>query len=379
MEELHITAKTLDEAITEACVKLAVTSDCLDYTIVVHGTNGFFGIGAKPFEIIAKVKKTSPSESSARKDNKSVVKPKNVVPQKEPVVVPDNNDSSGKAPVIKNDSDNALKSDSAKISRSDDNAKNVTASTPENQVEIKELKHSEDKKNIPSRNPRGREPGSKDAPSSRNIHRDRQQRSEHSRHEVKADINRKPLKREPVAPAQSGETQVEIPEKKPFVLMEDPSLRAESFLTNLFNGLETKINYSGIYDEGSRTLTINLSGEDMGVLIGKRGQTLDALQYLTSQVVNKHQNGYIRVKIDTENYRERRKETLEQFAVNMAGRVRKNNHPVVLEPMNAYERRIIHSVLQSEKDIITRSEGEEPYRHIVICPVKKRRSRNSLN
>lgn len=139
--------------------------------------------------------------------------------------------------------------------------------------------------------------------------------------------------------------------------------------------MEMNINYSSKYDAEKNELIINLSGDDMGILIGKRGQTLDALQYLTSQVVNKHQSGYIRVKLDTENYRERRKETLETFAINMARKVRRNNRPIVLEPMNAYERRIIHSVLQGESDVITRSEGEEPYRHVVICPVKKRNAR----
>ena len=111
----------------------------------------------------------------------------------------------------------------------------------------------------------------------------------------------------------------------------------------------------------------------MGVLIGKRGQTLDALQYLTSQVVNKHQTAYIRVKIDTENYRERRRETMETLAQNIAQKVKRTHKPVALEPMNPYERRIIHSILQNEKDIITRSEGVEPYRHVIVCPAKKNR------
>ena len=126
-------------------------------------------------------------------------------------------------------------------------------------------------------------------------------------------------------------------------------------------------------------LDIELSGDDMGVLIGKRGQTLDALQYLTSQVINKHQNTYVRVKLDTENYRERRKETLETLAVNIAHKVRRNHRPVALEPMNPYERRIIHSILQNEKDVTTRSEGEEPYRHVIVCPVRRRKQGGRSN
>ena len=140
-----------------------------------------------------------------------------------------------------------------------------------------------------------------------------------------------------------------------------------------------KINCEASFDDTCNELYINLSGEDMGVLIGKRGQTLDALQYLTSQVVNKHLNTYVRVKMDTENYRERRRETLESLAENIAVKVRRTHRPVALEPMNPYERRIIHSVLQAEKEVMTRSEGEEPYRHVVVCPVKKKRYGSKVN
>ncbi len=111
---------------------------------------------------------------------------------------------------------------------------------------------------------------------------------------------------------------------------------------------------------------VNLSGDDMGILIGKRGQTLDSLQYLVSLVVNKGRDGYIRVKLDTENYRERRKETLETLAKNIAYKVKRTKRPVSLEPMNPYERRIIHSALQNDRYVVTRSDGEEPFRHVVI-------------
>jgi spoIIIJ-associated protein len=114
-------------------------------------------------------------------------------------------------------------------------------------------------------------------------------------------------------------------------------------------------------------------GEDMGNLIGKRGQTLDSLQYLTSLVVNKNHEEYIRVKLDTENYRERRKETLESLAKNIAFKVKRTKRPVKLEPMNPYERRIIHSTLQGDKYVYTKSEGEEPYRHVVVMLKRERR------
>ena len=114
------------------------------------------------------------------------------------------------------------------------------------------------------------------------------------------------------------------------------------------------------------TLNVNLEGEDMGLLIGKRGQTLDSVQYLTSLVVNKNMNDYVRVKVDTEDYRERRKETLEKLARNIAFKVKRNRRPVALEPMNPYERRIIHSALQNDRYVTTHSEGEEPYRKVVV-------------
>ena len=113
-------------------------------------------------------------------------------------------------------------------------------------------------------------------------------------------------------------------------------------------------------------MNIELSGDEMGVLIGKRGQTLDSLQYLTSLVVNKGSNEYIRVKVDTENYRKRRKDTLENLAKNLAYKVKRTKRPVTLEPMNPYERRVIHSALQNDKYVSTHSEGEEPFRRVVI-------------
>ena len=120
------------------------------------------------------------------------------------------------------------------------------------------------------------------------------------------------------------------------------------------------------YNEDDNSLSIDLAGDDMGILIGKRGQTLDSLQYLVSLVVNKGQEEYIRVKVDTENYRQRRKETLENLAKNIAFKVKRTKRPVSLEPMNPYERRIIHSALQNDKYVTTHSEGEEPFRRVVV-------------
>lgn len=144
----------------------------------------------------------------------------------------------------------------------------------------------------------------------------------------------------------------------------------KKFLTDVFAAMGISVEITAKYDEESKTLEADLSGDEMGVLIGKRGQTLDSLQYLISLVVNKGTTEYIRVKVDTENYRERRKETLENLAKNISYKVKRTRRPVSLEPMNPYERRIIHSALQNDKYVTTHSEGEEPFRRVVITPKK---------
>lgn len=157
---------------------------------------------------------------------------------------------------------------------------------------------------------------------------------------------------------------------KPAVIRAGKELTLEDkavlFLEQIFEAMKIQVKIETSYDDEEKEISIDLVGEDMGILIGKRGQTLDSLQYLTSMVVNKGSEGYIRVKLDTENYRSRRKETLETLAKNIAYKVKRTKRPVSLEPMNPYERRIIHAALQSDKYVTTRSEGEEPFRHVVI-------------
>lgn len=142
------------------------------------------------------------------------------------------------------------------------------------------------------------------------------------------------------------------------------------FLNDVFAAMNIEVIVKVDYNEEDRSMNIDLVGEDMGMLIGKRGQTLDSLQYLVSLVANKEAEDYIRVKVDTENYRERRKATLENLAKNMAHKVKRIRRSVSLEPMNPYERRIIHSALQDDKYVSTHSEGDEPYRRVVITPKK---------
>lgn len=141
---------------------------------------------------------------------------------------------------------------------------------------------------------------------------------------------------------------------------------AREFLEKVFNAMNLVVNIDINYVESDRMMDINLAGEEMGLLIGKRGQTIDSLQYLVSLVVNKESKEYIRVKVDTEDYRNRRKKTLEELARNIAYKVKRTKRAVSLEPMNPYERRIIHSALQNDKYVTTKSEGEEPYRHIIV-------------
>ena len=150
--------------------------------------------------------------------------------------------------------------------------------------------------------------------------------------------------------------------------------KAVGFLNEVFAAMKLNVVIEAVYNELDKQLDINLNGDEMGILIGKRGQTLDSLQYLVSLVVNKEAEEYIRVKVDTENYRKRRRETLENLAKNIAYKVKRSRRPVALEPMNPYERRIIHSALQNDKYVTTHSEGEEPYRPVVVT-LKKREER----
>ena len=147
---------------------------------------------------------------------------------------------------------------------------------------------------------------------------------------------------------------------------EEVTSRVEKFLSDLFKAMDLSAESEIRLNKDERLLNIELSGPEMGILIGKRGQTLDSVQYLASLVANKGTGEYIRVKVDTEDYRERRKKTLENLAKNLAFKVKRTKRPVSLEPMNPYERRIIHSALQGDRYVVTHSEGDEPFRRVVI-------------
>ena len=274
---ITVSAKTLDDAITEALVQLGVTSDRLDYIVVEKGSEGLLGIGRKQAVIKARRKREE------KPVEETVEESKVETPVKEEV-------------------------------------------KPEKKTEKKPAKeHSHTKKNV---------------------------------REEKPEVKSEPKK------------EVELAKVEPQTIE-----TCEKFIYDVMNAMgmdDVKVT-SVVDEEGA--LSINMEGSNMGILIGKRGQTLDSLQYLTNRVANKMQDGYVRVKLDTEDYRRRRKETLENLAKNIASKVKRTRKTVSLEPMNPYERRIIHSALQSDPAVSTHSEGEEPYRRVVVTLVRNRNNR----
>jgi spoIIIJ-associated protein len=285
MEYIEITGKTVDEAITNATIKLSVTSDKLEYEVVDKGSKGFLGINSRPAVIKVRI---AQKEDEFEQAVKNVTEPK----------------------------------------RED---KPVAAKKPEPKKENYVPKHE-----------------TKSAPEN-----------------VKPVQDEKPVQVKSAPVEKTEATENGKPSKKP-VAGADMEPAIKKFLGDVLNAMGMQAEVKVVIDENEGSVDIELVGENMGVLIGKRGQTLDSLQYLVSLVANKEADGYFRVKLDTENYRARRKETLESLAKNIAYKVKRTRKPVSLEPMNPYERRIIHSALQNDKYVATRSEGEEPFRHVVV-------------
>lgn len=290
MEYIEVTGKSVEEAITNACTKLGIPSDKLDYEVIEKGNSGFLGIfNSKP----AKIKAREKQEETEVKAVKAPKKPE----------VPVN-----------------------------------TEKKPEKKAD--DFKKEEPKKEFKS------EP-----------------KKEFKKEFKPADNHNT----ESVKEALKAEAQPQ-PKAEPFTeeQKEDIKKDIKAFLDSMFGAMSMEVNVDITFDDEENSVNVDLSGDNMGVLIGKRGQTLDSIQYLTSLVINKNSEKYVRVKLDTENYRKRRKETLESLAKNIAYKVKRSRRPVSLEPMNPYERRIIHSALQSDRFVSTRSEGEEPFRHVVV-------------
>ena len=305
-EYMQFSAKTKNEAITKACIELGVTSDQLDIQVISEGSSGFFGIGSKPAIIKArKVEDHSEDEEIVASVKLDAFKDEPKPEQKKSSPKP-----APKAPARTSNKPEAK----PEAGREEKPAKPVREKQPKERVY----------KEKPVREP-------------------------------------KPAKEKPVRVS------------KPIEIITDPAEikeieeRASVFLHDVFASMDLgEVQITSKYNTTDGCLEVDFEGQDMGILIGKRGQTLDSLQYLTSLVVNKGKSDYIRVKLDTEDYRRRRKETLENLARGIAYKVKKTRKPVVLEPMNPYERRIIHSALQGNKFVETVSEGEEPYRHVVV-------------
>ena len=303
-EYMQFSAKTKNEAITKACIELGVSSDQLDIQVVSEGSSGFFGIGSKP----AIIKARKVEDNSEEKEIEKIV--------------------------------DAVKLDAFK--------KEETVKETKKSVEKSVLRQNEVKAEIKAEKTRTPKEEKQPKPAKEKQFKERSAKE-------------KPVKEKPVKVSKPIEI-ITDPEE-----IRDIEERAFVFLRDVFASMNLgEVQITSKYNTTDGCLEVAFEGEDMGILIGKRGQTLDSLQYLTSLVVNKGKADYIRVKLDTEDYRRRRKETLENLARGIAYKVKKTRKPVVLEPMNPYERRIIHSALQGNKFVETVSEGEEPYRHVVV-------------
>ena len=309
------TAVSVEDAITMATMDLGIPSSDLEYEVIDKGSRGFLGIGARQAIINAWRKVEAEEEKKPAETEK-------------------------KAPEA--------------VKRAEKPQKN--REKPQVKPEQKE-ERKDSRKEEPKKDPKKEKKAEK-----------KEIRPE--KKEVKPVREAKPVK-EASAPAETKKE--ETPKVKTTENDAKHFEEGKAFLIDVFDKMGMKVQIDYAYDAEENALEMNLSGDEMGVLIGKRGQTLDSLQYLTSLVVNRSGEHYIRVKLDTENYRERRKETLEALAKNIAYKVKRTRKSVSLEPMNPYERRIIHAALQQDNFVMTKSEGEEPYRHVVVF---YRRNRN---
>lgn len=301
MESIEVSAKTVEDAVLEAAIRLGTTRDKVIYDVVTPGSPGFLGIGSKKAVIKARQKTDEEVEAALRADQ-----------EMEKIL--------------------------ERVREKDEKESKAAAAKAEVK---KEQPVKKEKPQVQAEKPK-KSPAKEAKPAEK-------KQSPVKEEKEKAEPQKKPEKEVSSAPAKPVDTD-----------------EVKDFLEKVFAAMDMKVQISITQEPEDHELNIDLEGDDMGVLIGKRGQTLDSLQYLASLVVNKGSDDYIRVKVDTENYRERRKATLENLAKNIAQKVKRTRKPVSLEPMNPYERRVIHSALQNDKFVCTHSEGEEPYRRVVV-------------
>lgn len=346
MESIRVTAKTVADAITEASIQLGTSSDNIEYTVIEKGSAGLFGlIGGKKAVIEAKKKFTDEDLM------KEVFGDKNEKPAKE------------------------FKKENKKEFRKEQAEKKPETKKETAKETVKETAKEAAKETVKKAEPK------KEAKKENTERRENRENKKDFKRENKKDFNKAPKKesvkeaaKEPVKEAaleaeKAPEKEIVKTPKVP-ANPEEAKRRAEEFLKDVFRTMEMEVEITSSFEDD--TLSVDIAGDDMGILIGKRGQTLDSLQYLTSLVVNKGKASYVRVKLDTEDYRNRRKATLENLAKNIAFKVKKTRRPVFLEPMNPYERRIIHSALQNDPYVTTHSEGDEPCRKVVVTLRKDR-------
>lgn len=306
---IRVSAKTVDDAITEAMIQLGVTSDRLEYEVIEKGSAGFLGIGMKQAVIEARRKKGVEKETDILEEIKKEVK------LDEKRLLNDN---------FKKEVKKETKKDTKKQS------KEIVNELKETAVKEKKSDEKEPEKEIKKE---------------------------------KAAVNeKKPEKEKKFEKEKKPEKEKN---SEPVEITEATKKAVEKFLLDVFQVMGMEVQLTSDVDKDG-ILCVDMSGDNMGIIIGKRGQTLDSLQYLANRVANKQQAGYVRVKLDTENYRVRREETLRHLAKNIAHKVKRNRKPIALEPMNPYERRIIHYSLQSDPYVTTHSEGEDPYRKVVV-------------
>lgn len=348
MDMITISAKTLDEAITKALLELRTTSEHLYYEVAQKESTGFLGIfGGKPCVIRARVM----GEEEEKKKKAEKEKAAKAAAEKE--AKEQEEKARAKA--------EAEKAEKAKREAEEQKKAEYSQKTPEKTLENPIQPADTSNQNRESMK-------AADDKVSEKPRRKYSDQKEYDKKKYNKKEGSRPDNREKRMNDSRPEKQEKEPKVKTEVKMDEAVVqkKAKEFLEQVFGsmGMQVSLETSVNAEEGE--LQVMMSGDDMGILIGKRGQTLDSLQYLVSLVVNKETEGYLRVKLDTENYRERRKETLETLARNISYKVKRTKKPVSLEPMNPYERRIIHSALQNDRYVVTRSEGEDPYRHVVI-------------
>ena len=380
MDKITVTAKTYDEAITKALIGLQTTSDHMVVDIIEKGSAGLFGmIGARPWTIQARVKTEEEEAAEQKAAAEKAAAEKKAAQEK---AAAEKKAAQEKAAAEKK----AAQEKAAKEKAAQEKAAQEKAAAEKKAAQEKapaEKKAAPEKKKTPSEKPAkknapAKQEGDQEAAKKEGKPEGRRQRDKkRGGKDGEGRNGRGRQDRAALASVLPGKRREEHVGREVLQPEADEiKAKAVEFLTQIFRVMDEEISIDTDFNYQDNELNVMMSGDDMGVLIGKRGQTLDSLQYLVSLVVNKHRDVYIRVKLDTENYRERREQKLKSLARNIAHKVKRTRRPMSLEPMNPYERRIIHSALQRDPYVTTYSEGEDPYRHIIVVLKKDLKRQN---